>query len=176
MKPTMRTCFCLLLTICLLLPALTACGGANYRNDLTSAAVMTSVKAAIPAGDGYRAVGEDYISASEWGEEYTALLDMLADRQILISERADTNVDEIGILRIRDDGNLKQARAIVEDYVEAKQLRLKSLLESYNPAELPKIENGKVTVCGRYILYTILGDSETAAAHEAFDAALKQAE
>ncbi len=163
----------LLLLLSCLIPVLSACGG-SYRNDLTAPEVMASVEAALPVGDGYRAAGEDFITASEWGDEYTTLLDMLAEHRILLSERSDSNVDEIGILHIKSDGDMREAKAIVEAYVSAKQLRLKSLLEAYNPDELPKVENGKVTVCGQYILYTILGDSETTQAHEAFKTALAE--
>lgn len=170
---THRSLSCLLLTVCFLLPLLTACGGGNYRNDLASEAVTNAIVAALPASDGYKAVENDYISASDWGENYTDLLDALSDHSILLSAKQDSNVDEIGVFHIKEGGDRSKALAVVKEYVTVKQTRLRSLLESYNPGELPKVENGKVTVCGEYILYTILGDSETATAHRAFEDALK---
>lgn len=173
MKATLRALLCLLLALCLSLPLL-SCGGGHYRDDLSSASVSDTVKAALPVGDGYRVAGDSFISESDWGPDYQTLLDAITDRHILLSEKSESNVDEIGVLHVTESGDVKAVRAIVEEYVEAKVLRMTSLLESYNPAELPKLDNARITVCGNYILYTILGDSETTAAHEAFEKALAQ--
>lgn len=168
-----RPLFLPILILCL--AAFVSCGGATYRSDLTSASVMNTVTAAIPAEDGYAATSEGYINASMWGERYQALLDAVTDYTILISGDSAMNVDELGVFRVKEGGDVKAATAIVKEYVEAQALRHKGLLEAYNPDELPKTENRKVTVCGSYILYSILGNSETAKAHEAFEAALKMA-
>ena len=45
----MKRVFLLFLALLMVLSLLTACGGDKYRNDLTSAQVMESIKAAIPA-------------------------------------------------------------------------------------------------------------------------------
>ncbi len=172
MNKTFRALAALLALLCLL----TACSNGNWRNDLTSAAVMDTVTAAVTTADGYTPVADGYINASMWGDDYQTLLDTLTDHRILISARSDMNIDEIGVLHVTADDRVADAARIVEEYVKAQTLRHKNLLESYNPDELPKTENGKVTVCGSYILYTILGDSETAAAHEAFEGALRVSE
>ncbi len=175
MKSYIRIALCLLLVLCTT-AALAACSGGSWRDDLTSTEVSATVTSAVAAPDGFEDVTAGYINASLWGEKHTDLTADLQDHVILISGRSDRNVDEIGVLRVKDGGDVKAAKAIVEDYVKAQALRHKSLLESYNPAELPKTENARVTVCGRYILYTILGDTETTTAHEAFENALKVAE
>ncbi len=173
MKHTFRRVLIGALLTALLLTVLIACGG-SYRNDLTSSEVMASVKATLPAGDGYRVAGDGFINGSDWGDDYEKLVNALADRQILLSESSDTNIDEVGVLRIQSGKSVSDARAIVEDYLAAKKLRMKPLLESYNPNEIPKLDQARVTVCGQYILYTILSAEETGEAHEAFSSALAE--
>ncbi len=173
MKAMLRRALVGALLLALLCAALVACDS-DYRNDLASSEVMASVKATLPAGDGYRVAGDGFINASDWGADYQKLIDMLIDRQILLSESSDTNIDEVGILRCKDAKCADDARAIVEDYLAAKQLRMKPLLESYNPNEIPKLDNIRVTVCGSYILYTVLSSAETGEAHDAFKGALAE--
>ncbi len=158
------TAFCLL--------SATACS-ASYRNDLTAAAVLDTAVSAVPTPDGYAAVDSSYVNASMWGADYAALLEAVSDYQIVISTRSDMNIDELGVFHVQDAADVDRVAAIVEDYLEAQTLRYKDLLQSYNPDELPKAENGKMTVCGQYILYTVLDDGATAKAHETFEGALK---
>ncbi len=163
----------LILAACLLLP-LCACGK-SYRNDLTAAAAMDAVEAILPTGD-YRTASDGYVSASMWGSEHQWLLDSVSDYEILLSENSDKNIDEIGIFHVKDKGNVQKVTAIVKEYVTAQQLRFKDLLASYNPDELPKTENGRVTVCGQYVLYTILSADATAKVHEEFEKFLEMAD
>ncbi len=171
MKPTSRVLSLLLAAICLF--SVCACGSHAYRNDLSSVSVLDTVTAAVTAEDGYAAVEGSYINASAWGEDYTILLEAVSDYRIVISDRADMNIDEIGVFHVENSSDVRDVERIVKEYLTAQQTRYKDLLQSYNPDELPKSENGKVTVCGQYILYTILDDDATAAAHEAFEGALK---
>lgn len=164
----------LLLTLALLmtLTLLTACGGEKYRNDLTSAQVMETIKAAIPAEEGYRQVSDGYISASTWGEHYTVLLENTIDHCIIVSEKSDMNIDEVGVFHVKDGGKVEDLKAIVEAYVAGQTLRFRDLLASYNPDELPKLDEAEVEVCGNYIYYSILSETRTEAAENAFESAL----
>ena len=173
MKHSLRALCLLLTSVTCLAFALTACGGSSWRDDLTSASLSGTLTAALPAGDGWAEVNDGYISSSEWGEDYQLLLDAVSDYCIHLSEQSDMNIDEIGIFHVKNSGDVKKVKAIVEDYVSAKKLRMTSLLESYNPDELPKLDAAKVTVCGSYVLYTILDASATTTAHEAFENALR---
>ena len=170
MKNTLRTALCLLLTLCLLLP-LSACG-TNYRNDLTAITLCHAVKNALPAGEGWSEVSKGYISSSDWGEDFLDYLDLTSEHLILISAESDMNVDEIGVFHVAKASDVKAVKGFVENYVAAKQQKMKSLLESYNPAELPKLDAADVKVCGNYVLYTILSEADTATAQFAFETAL----
>ena len=169
----MKRVFLLFLALLMVLSLLTACGGDKYRNDLTSAQVMESIKAAIPAEEGYRQVSDAYISASMWGEKYTVLLENTVDHCIIVSEKSDVNIDEVGVFHVKDGADLDELEAIVTAYVDGQALRFRDLLVSYNPDELPKLDEIKVKVCGNYIYYSILSEARTEAAQTAFEKALE---
>ena len=169
----MKRILLLSLTLLMILSLLTACGGNKYRDDLTSAQVMDSIKAAIPSEEGYRQVSDAYISASMWGENYTVLLENVHDYCIIVSEKSDVNIDEVGVFHVKDSAKVAELKAIVEAYVEGQTLRFRDLLVSYNPDELPKLDEAEVEVCGNYIYYSILSEARTEAAQNAFEQAIE---
>ena len=175
MKHTLRALLCLLLALTLTLP-LTACDGGKFRDDLTALSLTDSITAALPAGDGWRAVSENYISPSSWGEDYADYLAKVAEYRIVVSENSDMNVDEVGVFLCKSEKDARAVKEFCESYIAAKTLQMKPLLESYNPDELPKLDCAKVTVCGSYVFYTILNAEDTATAHKAFEDALRVAE
>lgn len=168
----MRKFVAALLALTLLMLAAVSCGQA-YRNDLTAEQVMNTVLAAIPSEEGYRQVSDGYISSSTWGESYQALLDKAPDRYIVISEKSDMNINEVGVIHVTNASDVSEVKAVVEAFVEGQKLRYQSLLESYNPDELPKLEEAEVEVCGNYIFYSILTASDTDKALTAFEDAVK---
>ena len=175
MKHTLRALLCLLLALTLTLP-LTACDGGKFRDDLTALSLTDSVTAALPAGDGWRAVSENYISPSSWGEDYADYLAKVAEYRIVVSENSDMNVDEVGVFLCKSEKDAKAVKEFCESYIAAKTLQMKPLLESYNPDELPKLDCATVNVMGRYVMYTILSSADTTAAGSAMEKALTPAE
>ena len=169
----MKKILLLSLAVVMILTLVTACGGDKYRDDLTSAQVMDQIKTAIPSEEGYRQVSEGYISASMWGENYTILLDNTTDHCIIVSEKSDVNIDEVGVFHVTDSTKVETLKAIVETYVEGQTLRFRDLLISYNPDELPKLDEATVIVCGNYIYYSILSEARTETAKTAFENAVK---
>ncbi|MBQ9151760.1 MAG: DUF4358 domain-containing protein [Clostridia bacterium] len=161
------------LTLSLLLCSLVACGGQNWRTDLSVTSLCDTVVAALPAGDGFDTVSDGYVSASSWGDDYADYMALVTDYRIIVSVNSDMNVDEIGVFQTANAKDADKMKTFVEKYLEAKQLRMTPLLESYNQAELPKLDNADVTVCGNYVLYTILNASDTTNAHSAFEKALQ---
>ena len=174
MKHTLRVLLTLLLALAMALP-LVACNGGSYRDDLTAAQLTDDITAALPAGDGWRQVSDSYISPSSWGEDYADYLAKVADYRILVSENSDMNVDEVGVFVCKSAQDAKAVKKFAENYLAAKALQLKPLLESYNPDELPKLDNATVTVMGRYVVYTILSTADTATAGSAAEKALTPA-
>ena len=175
MKHTLHAVICLILSLFLLLP-LTACDGGSYRNDLTAAEVCDAVTNALPAGDGWRQVSDQYISASSWGDDYADYMKKVAEYRIVVSENSDMNIDEVGVFKCNSEKDAKAIKEFAQNYLTAKVLQLTPLLESYNTAELPKLENVTVNVMGCYVMYTILGSADTTTAGSAMEKALTPAE
>ena len=174
MKYTLRALLCLLLALCLALP-LTACDGGKFRDDLTAAQVCDAVTAALSAEDGWRQVSENYISPSSWGEDYADYLAKVTEYRIVVSENSEMNVDEVGVFLCKSEKDAKAVKEFCENYLAAKALQMKHLLESYNPDELPKLDYATVNVMGRYVMYTILSSADTTTAGSAMEKALTPA-
>ena len=169
-----RVLLSLLLTLTLILP-LISCDSGKYRDDLTATQLTDSITAALPAGDGWRQVSEAYVSPSSWGEDYADYLAKVETYRILVSENSDMNVDEVGVFLCKTEKDVKAVKSFAENYLAAKTLQLKPLLESYNPDELPKLDNATVTVMGRYVIYTLLNSADTATAGSTAEKALTPA-
>ena len=163
MKYTLRALLCLLLALTLTLP-LVSCDGGKYRDDLTAAQLCNGVTSALPAGDGWRAVSENYISPSSWGENYTDYLAKVTEYRIVVSENSDMNIDEVGVFLCKSEKDAEAVKTFCENYLAAKTLQLKPLLEFYNAAELTKLDYATVNVMGRYVMYTILSSADTTTA------------
>ena len=169
-----RILLSLLLALAMAL-SLIACDGGKYRDDLTATQLTDNITAALPAGDGWRQVSNAYISPSSWGEDYADYLAKVAAYRIVVSENSDMNIDEVGVFVCNSAQDTKAVKGFVENYLAAKALQFKPLLESYNPDELPKLDNATVTVMGRYVVYTILSSADTATAASAAEKALTPA-
>ncbi|MBE6652596.1 MAG: DUF4358 domain-containing protein [Ruminococcaceae bacterium] len=172
MKKILRSTLCLL-CVALLLCAVSCDNGGDWKDDLTSASLSTTVKSAFASEDGWETVSSDYISPSAWGEDYADYLALVVDHTITVSAESDMNVDEIGIFRAKNAKDAAKLKKFAESYLQATKLRMAPLLESYNQAELPKLDCADVKVCGNYVLYTILSAEDTAAAQSAFEKALQ---
>ena len=168
----MKKWLAFVLALCLLTLGLCACEKDAYRTDLTSGEVMERVLAAIPQEKGYRQVSEQYISSSTWGADYQKLLDKVVDYHIVVAHDADMNVNEMGVFHVKESEDMAPLAAIVEAFVIGQVMRYEDLLESYNPGEMPKLDEAQVKVCGTYIFYSILTQEATERAQDAFEDAL----
>ena len=171
----MKRSICFFLLVTVISVSLFSCRRGTVtpvRDDLSADALMEavvgSISTAASADDGYVSVSEGYINASMWGEDYARLSEALSDYAICISGHSDMNIDELGVLHVRDSYDPVEIADIARDYLQSQCLRYRSLLEAYNPAELPKAEGGEVLICGRYVLYTLLDEDATKQAHTAF--------
>lgn len=172
MKRTVRY-FTFLFTLCIILASLSSCDSGNWRNDVAAADLSSRVESALPAGDGFESVSNAFISASSWGEDYADYMKLVTEYRIFVSSNSDMNVDEVGVFRTESSKDAAKIKSFVEEYLKAKKLHMTPLLESYNQAELPKLECAEITVCGNYVLYTILNAADTTKAHSAFESELQ---
>ncbi len=177
----MKRSFCFLLFVLLIFGSLFSCARREItpvRDDISADALMQTVLGSLTdagrsAKDGYVPVGEHYINESMWGEDYGALSEALDDYAVCLSDHADTNIDEIGVFHVKEDYDPVEIADIARNYLRAQCLRYHSLLEAYNPAELPKADaGGDVIICGQYVLYTLLDAAATAKVQASFKRAL----
>lgn len=170
----MKQSAALLLALLLLLSAalfLTACGSTEVPDiDASAATVMNSLKNALPDPAGMVRVPSGFICESAFGEDYQKLLDACVDWEIDISDKQDSNINEVGVFRVENASDVKAVEKILKEYLKAQKLRLGDLLDSYNPAEKPKLDNAVVTVKGNYVIYSILSADDTKSVKSAFDA------
>ena len=160
--------------LCLLL-FLSACSpAAVYRDDRSAAEVLADVEKAVPSEAGYRSVEDDYLSPSTFGEDLTLLRSHVTDWAVAVSDRSDSNPDEILVFHVRE-ATPEQLRAVtdaVRRYGESRRARLADYYRMYAPEQLPKLENLSVKVCGNYVLLTVLDEGQTKKAQAAFEQAL----
>ncbi len=168
----------LVIFVCLTLLITMATSGCTYpeayRTDLTSAEVMESVLSAIPADGGYRPADAGYVCASSFGDDFEDLLEETQDFCIMLAEDGDTNINEIGVFRVREQEDIYEVAAVVRHFLQGQQERYAGLLAAYNPAELPKLEAADVKIYGKYIFYSILSADVAATASAACEKRLKQ--
>ena len=170
MKHTLRILVCLLLALSMV--SLASCSG-QWKTDVAVDTIANKLKDAARVLDGWENADSDYISASNWGDDYKEQMEKVEEYRILISSNSANNINEMGIFRLNSANNAKAFKGFVDAYLDTYTLRMTPILEAYNQTEILKLNNAKVTVCGTYVLYTIVSDSNTSAVHRAFEDMLK---
>ena len=163
-KLTLIAAMLLCLSLCF-----TACD--SYRNDVPVNDLASAVLNAVSTEGGFTAVDADYVSL-EFATPDTISANV-QEWTICVSTSQST-VDEFGIFRVKDGGDVNAVKAEVETYVQALQVKLEVFLEMYDPAEKTKLENAQVFVFGNYVVFTMLTDADTTAATNAVKAALEK--
>lgn len=81
-----------------------------------------------------------------------------------------TAIDEYGIFRATDEAAAAEIAAQAEAYLER---YLESWMDEYRPEEKPKLLAAEVHTKGVYVIYTVMGDDNSAAALSALDSLIK---
>ena len=160
----------LALTLALTL-VLSGCGQDSYTTTLSADKVADKLLEVLSGR--YHGADADYISESRFGANYRDLTEKCYDHIILLSDDEETNIDQIGVFHVINKSDVSGVADAVTSFVEAEKLRLRDLLTSYNPGELPKLEQAQVKVCGTYVFYSFLSEAETSAAITALEQTLR---
>ena len=142
---------CTLLCLVFIL-SLCACGGNEYKNDVTSKSLADAIVEAIAAPQGFTAPDSDFIEFNMEGA--TALCE---DYCIMLSSM-NINYNEFGVLRAKNEADAEKLAEICQTYIDLKK---EGANPHYLPNEYPKIENARVKVYGCYVVYTVLSDADT---------------
>ena len=162
---------CLLALTLALTLVLSSCGQDSYTTMLSADKVADKLLEVLSGR--YHGADADYISESRFGANYRDLTEKCYDHIILLSDDEETNIDQIGVFHVINKSDVSGVADAVTSFVEAEKLRLRDLLTSYNPGELPKLEQAQVKVCGTYVFYSFLSEAETSAAITALEQTLR---
>lgn len=150
----------LLLAVCLLVPALAACGGGKEPVVVDFDELVASVDKAIGAADSMVAIDDSYIKGSMKMEvsDY--------DGHVVKVNAYGVNIDEYGIFKAGDEEQVKELEEAITAYLK---LRDDSWMTEYMPEEYPKLQAAEQKTQGLYVMYAILSDEGKTAAFKAFD-------
>ena len=164
-KLTLIAAMLLCLSICF-----TACGN-SYRSDVAVTDLTSAVLNAVSTEGGFTATDADYVDL-----EFVTPATVSANVQewMICASTSSQTVDEFGIFRVKDGGDVSAVKAEVEKYVQALQVKLEVYLDMYDPAEKTKLENAQVFVFGNYVVFTMLTEADTTAATGAIKTALEK--
>lgn len=149
------------LLLCLAM-TLTACD--SYKSDVEVLDLSSAVLNSVGTQGGFTAMDNDYV-ALEFAKP--DVISANVDQWTICASTSSQTVDEYGIFRVKEGGDVNAVKAEVESYVQSMQVKLEVYLDMYDPAEKTKLENAQVTVFGNYVVYTMLDDADTTAANKA---------
>ena len=149
--------------------AFTACAS-SYRSDVAVNDLTSAVLNAVSTAGGFTAADSDYVDL-----EFTKpdVISANVDQWSICASTSSSTVDEFGIFRVKEGGDVGAVKAEVSDYVQSMQVKLEVYLDMYDPAEKTKLENAQVFVYGNYVVFTMLSEADTTALTSAIEGALK---
>ena len=145
--------------------ALTACGGADYRDDVAVGTIASEIEKTIPVPDGYYGPDSDYLSFYFEGAE-----NIVTEYAIKFSATS-TNINQFGIFHVKD-GEAENMKAICESYIKTMNKRWIAQA-NYIASEHPKMEGAEVRIFGNYVVYTMLTQADKTTAFTTVEDALK---
>ncbi len=122
------------------------------KKDVAFADIVSAVESKIADKDDLDDLDADYIL-------YMMEIDASKLASITVRKnKTGTNIDEYGVLKIKDGGyTIEEAENLVKSY-------LAKSVAAWNPAylveEFPKLEKASYKVCGDYVVYAVLAESE----------------
>ncbi len=159
-------------TMILLLVALALCAcSATYRADIGAQVLTENIISALESqsGEYYLADGQTYAVYFDTEDAYSTVEDCC-----IAYHNEGTNVDQIGVFRVKEGHSTEPVRKMVQEYVDGQCEYLHGFASNYNQAELDKIQNQHVVVMGQYVYFGILSESdETVAMQTIKDAIAK---
>ena len=144
-----------------------ACGSSaqtdSVRSDIPSADISAAIDSAITS-EGLIQVEEGYILGRMQIDTAKC-----SDYVVKITSIG-TAIDEYGIFRAADEASAKEVSEQVQAYLDR---YLASWMDEYRPEEKPKLLAAEVHTKGVYVIYTVMGDDNAAAALSALDGLIK---
>ena len=143
------------LAACLLAFSLSACTKTvAYKDDVSTAAISESITAKIPVDGGYDFSDADFLTYYFEGNP-------AIDDFVIAASSASSDVNEFGILHVNDIEQIAEVDKMAQVYLSNQRDFLSTFLNTYNAAEIAKLESMQVRVFGNYVVFTILSEADT---------------
>ena len=147
----MKRFLCFLLVIASLC-CIPACqNNISYRDDLSIASLMESVRGGLNHQMQYSRADADYHN------EYFTMPDFVKERDVYFSTEGN-NLNEFGIFRVTE-GNAEAMATHLKEYLSSSLEKNRDFYASYIPEEVEKLRDAEVKQFGNYVAYAILDRS-----------------
>ena len=144
----MKRFFCFILVIALLC-CIPACKSSiAYRDDLSIASLMESVRGGLNHQIQYSRAGADYHN------EYFTMPDFVQEKDVYFSAEGN-NINEFGIFRVTE-GNAEAMAMHLKNYLSSSLEKNRDFYASYIPEEIEKLRDAEVRGYGNYVAYALL--------------------
>ena len=124
----------------------------KYKNDVASKVIADALAEAIDSPVGFDSPDSDYIEFNMEGAS------ALCEDYCIMLSKININMNEFGVFRAKSEADAEALAAICQAYVD---LKIEGYNPHYLPDEYPKIQNGKVTTYGCYVIYSFLTTQDT---------------
>ena len=138
-----------------------------YRDDVSCQSLTDAVCDRLRDEGGYAAFGDEHLRF------FFSETDRYTDQSLVYTVRSE-NIDEIGVFHAESDGDIEELRLLCESYIKTIREENRAFIESYAPREAQKLDAATVRVFGRYVVYAVLTEEDTAAAFETIEARLQK--
>ncbi len=143
----------LLILICLAMFNACALRTPSYRDDVEIEQLQKEVDGLLYHTDSLITYHPDDIRF------YLDLPESYCDDCVVRAQTSSLSIDEYGIFRCANEEEADELEDELEDYLERSLEGKRDWLQSYNPSELVKLENGRIKRYGNYVFYGILDPS-----------------
>ena len=156
--------------LCLLMCASFFACTTSYRTTLSAAEVSATAIEALGASSDYMDGTRDNFDFYFAGNEGA---DLVTDCSLMFHE-AETNVNEIGILRVASTKDAAAVEALTRSYLGDRVDDLRSFAANYSQGDMAKLDNADVVVKGTYVIYFILSAEDESVALSAIEKLLAE--
>ena len=148
----------------LLLNLLTAIAcGKEYRQDIAAETVGRQAIDALSITNG-EYYAEDDDSRAVYFRDQKAY--SVVEDSAIFYHSDGTNVDRLGVFRVRTGENVENVRQMVQEYLDGQLAYLRSFAANYHPTEITKLNGARVQVLGQYVVFTVLNTKDTETARQ----------
>ena len=133
---------------------LPSCTAKKYSDTVECSKLANAAIGEIPLDNGYAAFDQSHL-------KYNFANTDLCDDHAFFYSIETNDINEIGILRAKDSENVEELAGLARSYIAEIKENNRAFIQSYAPNEVNKLDNAKVYILGKYVIYTVLSPNDT---------------